>query len=85
MSLTRLRQLDPLIQRHGGAGDVGELFGLGPGVALKPRNQLEHFFGAHARAAAGGYRAAGGDEAYAWKVAVGPGIDAANGPQHEAH
>ncbi len=58
--------------------------GSGLRVALQPRNQLEDFFGAHARAAARGYRAAGSDEAYAWKVAVGPGIDAANGPQHEA-
>ena len=78
-------QLHPLIQCHRRAGDVGELLRLGPGVALEPGNQLEDFFGAHARAAARGYRAAGGDEAYAWKVAVGPGIDAANGPQHEAH
>ena len=77
------RQLDPLIQCHRCAGDVGELLRLGPCVALEPWNQLEDFFGAHARAAARGYRAAGGDEANAWKVAVGPAIDAANGPQHK--
>jgi len=53
-------------------------------MALEPWNQLEDFFGAHARASARGYRAAGGDEANAWKVVVGPAIDAANGPQHKA-
>src|SRR5687767_6451750 len=78
-----LRQLDPLIQCHRSAGDVGELLRLGPGMALEPGNQLEHLFGAHARAAARGYRAAGGDEANAWKVAVGPAIDAADGPQYK--
>jgi hypothetical protein len=50
-------------------------------MALEAWHQLEDFFGAHARAAARGYRAAGGDEANAWEVAVGPAIDAANGPQ----
>jgi hypothetical protein len=44
---------------------------------------LEDLFGAHACAAARGYRAACGDEANAWKVAVGPGIDAANGPYNK--
>ena len=78
-----LGQLNPLIERHGRAGDVGELLRLGPGVALKPWHQLEHFFGAHPRAAARGDGAAGGDEADAWKLVVGPGIDAANGTEHK--
>src|SRR5687768_16439732 len=73
-------QLDPLIQCHGRARNVGELFRLGTGVSLQPGNELQDLFGAHARAAPRGYRAACGDEANAWKVAVGPGIDAANGP-----
>jgi hypothetical protein len=60
------------------------LFGFRAGVTLKPRNELKDFFRAHARAAARGYRAACGDEANAWKLAVGPGIDAANGPENEA-
>jgi hypothetical protein len=59
------------------------LFGLGAGVALKSRNELEHLLGTHARAAARGYRAACGDEANAWKLAVGPGVDAANGPENK--
>ena len=79
-----LGQQDPLIQCHGRAGDVGELLGLGARVTLQPWNQQKDFFGAHPPVAARGYRAAGGDEANAWKVAVGPGIDAANGPQHKA-
>ena len=53
-------------------------------VPLQPGNQLKDFLGANARAAARGYCAACGDESYAWKVAVGPGIDAANRPQDEA-
>ena len=77
-------QLHPLIECHGRAGDVGELLGFRPRVALEPRNQLEDFFGAHARAAARGDSAAGCDKAYTWEVAVGPGIDAAYGPQDEA-
>ena len=77
-------QLHPLVERHGRAGDVGELLGFRPRVALEARNQLEDFFGAHARAAARGDSAAGCDEAYTWEVVVGPGIDAAYGPQDEA-
>ena len=78
------RQLHPLIERHGRAGDVGELLRFRPRVALEPRNQLEDFFGAHARAAARGDGAAGRDEAYTREIAVGPGIDAADGTQDEA-
>jgi hypothetical protein len=59
------------------------LFRLGTGVTLKPWNELEDLFSAHARAAARGYRAACGDEANARKVVVGPGIDAANGPYNK--
>ena len=57
-----LGQLNPLVERHRRAGDVGELLGLGPGVSLQARNQLQHFFGAQPGAAASGDRAAGGDE-----------------------
>ena len=53
-------------------------------MALEARNQLEDFFGAHARAAARGDSAAGCDKAYTREVAVGPGIDAAYGPEDEA-
>jgi hypothetical protein len=60
------------------------LFGFGPGVPLQSWDELKDFLGAHARTAARGYRAACGDEANTWKFAVGPGIDAANGPEDEA-
>src|SRR5688572_19287547 len=79
-----LGQLNPLVQRHRGARDVGKLLGLGAGVALQPWNELKHFLSAHPRAAARGDGSTCCDEANAWKVAVGPGIDAANGPENEA-
>ena len=77
-------QLHPLVQRHGGTGDVGELLRLGTGVALEPGNQLQDFLGAHSRAAARGYGAAGRNKAYTREIAVGPGVDAANDTQYEA-
>jgi hypothetical protein len=52
-------------------------------VPLQARYELKDFFGVHARAAARSDRSACGYEANTWKVAVGPGFDAANGPQDE--
>jgi len=52
-------------------------------VSLQTRYELKDLLCAHARTAARGDRSACGYEANAWKVAVGPGFDAANGPQDE--
>ena len=59
-----LGQLNPLIERHGRAGDVRELLGLGVGVSLETRHQLEHFLGVHPGASACGDGAAGGENTH---------------------
>lgn len=65
-------QLDPLIERHGRARDIGKLFGLGPRIALKPGHQLEHLLGAQPGAAAGRNRASGRDETDSRELVVCP-------------
>ena len=77
------RQLNPLIQRHRGAGDIRELLRFGPGVSLQAGYQLQHLFGAHPGAAACGDRAAGCDKSDAGKLVVGPCIDASDDTEHK--
>jgi len=52
-------------------------------VSLQARYELKDLLRAHARTAARGDRSPRGYEANAREVAVGPGFDAANGPQDE--
>jgi len=59
------------------------LFRLWSRDTLETRHELQHLFGAHPRAAAGGDGPAGGDETDPWKLVLGPGVDAAYGTEHE--